>query len=455
MHHRLVHRSPSDLSQTGLTAARLIVAVAMLLGMMTLVPQGAGAQADESAGTYESPSFGYTLEWDADQWTVDGEAEADSNGGRDFLALSDTDGTTQFFAEGSEDSWSDTSDCVDTLFPELNVDVADGELVDDANGDPFKVDEDNHSAAAYLIPVKLDSGKTQDLVLLVECWADPGSDLIVGFSSRSGLIDNYGTDGYGLIQPIIASLPFANSQGDNATPVVRNDATPESSANARSARPSASDAEASPEPSRSRRSGSSARPSASDEASPEPSRSHRSSASARPSANDGTPAAGGAGADENAGTYESQTYGYTLAWKSGNWTVEADNETNPDYPRDYLQLFNVDQTSVLYIEGTDGEWTDTDACVRSLLDEVKVNTRSDATVDDPETGDPYEVSENDRSAAAYTLTQDGTDITVLADCRQDPGSDLIVGFTSISNEVDDYFGVEYPAVEEILNSLEF
>ena len=174
-----------------------------------------------------------------------------------------------------------------------------------------------------------------------------------------------------------------------------------------------------------------------------------------PVARGGTPAAGGAGADENAGTYESQTYGYTLAWDAGNWTVEADNETNPDYPRDYLQLFNVDQTSVLYIEGTDGEWDDTDACVRSLLDEVKVNTRSDATVDDPETGDPYEVSENDRSAAAYTLTQDGTDITVLADCRQDPSSDLIVGFTSISNEVDDYFGVEYPAVEEILNSLEF
>ncbi len=415
MHHRLVHQSPRDPSRTGLTVARLIVAVAMLFGTMAVGLQGAGAQADEAAGTYESPSFGYTLEWDADQWTVDGELEADTNSDRDFLALSDTDGTTQLFAEGSEDSWSDTSDCVDTLFPELGVDVADGELVDDANGDPFEIDDDDHSAAAYLIPVKLDSGDTQDQVLLVECWADPGSDLIVGFSSRSGLVDSYGTDGYGLIEPIIASLPFANSgQGGSATPVAEESGTPV----------------------------------ASDDATPE------ATDEGTPVANDGTPVAGG-GADENAGTYTSPTYGYTLAWDAGNWTVDTDNESNPDYPRDYLQLFNVDQTSVLYIEGTDGEWDDTDACVSSLLDEVNVNTRSDAAVDDPETGDPYEISENDRSAAAYTTSQDGTDITVLADCRQDPGSDLIVGFTSISNEVDDYFGVEYPAVEEILNSLEF
>ena len=70
MHHRLVHRSPSDLSRTGLTAARLIIAVAMLLGTMTLGPQGAGAQSgsgfeyDEGGLTwsvdYERPAIGLT-----------------------------------------------------------------------------------------------------------------------------------------------------------------------------------------------------------------------------------------------------------------------------------------------------------------------------------------------------------------------------------------------------------
>lgn len=412
MYHRLAHRFPRDVSRASLISSRVLVAVAMLFGTMSLGFQGASAQSDEDAGTYDSPSFGYALEWDADQWSVESESEAATNGGRDFLALLDADGTTVLFTEGSEDSWSDTSDCVDTLFSELGVDVADGELVDDADGNPFEIDEDNHTSAAYVIPVELDSGESQDQVLLVDCYADPDSDLIVGFSSRTAIVDDYGTDGYGLIEPIISSLLFANGSGNS-------DATPQITG--RDATPVASDDGATPV--------------ASD--------------------GSGTPVAGNAGANEDAGTYESPTFGYRIAWDAENWTVESDGEASADYPRDLLQLLNADETTLLFLESAEGEWADTDECVSTLFEEISVDPDPDAAVEDPETGDPYEISEDGHSAAAYTHAQGDSDVTVLVDCRQDPDSDVIVGLTSISNEVDDYFGVEYPAVEEILDSLEF
>ncbi len=415
MHHRLAHRFPRDVSRAGLIFGRLLVAVAMLFGTMSLGFQGASAQSDEDAGTYESPSFGYTLEWDADQWSVESEAEADTNGGRDFLALSDTDGTTVLFVEGSEDSWSDTGDCVDTLFPELGVDIADGELVDDADGNPFEIDEDDHSAAAYVLPIELDSGETQDQVLLVDCRADAETGLIIGFSSRSGIVDDYGTDGYGLIEPIISSLAFAGSgQGDDATPVASDDATPV-----------ADDATAE----------------ASDD-------------SGTPVAEGGTPVAGGVGADEDAGTYTSPTYGYTLSFDADYWTVDGEVLGDDNAGRDRLDLVSPDETSTLYIEGSE-EWSDPDDCLSVLLEEVGVDPAANTPADDPETGDPYEISEDDRAAVAYTASDGDEGATVLIDCRQDIGSDVIVGFTTISTEFEDYFGVEYPAVEEILDSLEF
>ena len=136
--------------RTGLAALRGLTTATMLFGSVAVGISSASAQADEDEGTYESPTFGYTLEWNADDWTVEDESEADNNGGRDFLYLFDQDATTQLYAEGSEDSWDDPEDCVSTLLDELNVDPDDGEVVEDADGEDIETSDDDRAAAAYL-----------------------------------------------------------------------------------------------------------------------------------------------------------------------------------------------------------------------------------------------------------------------------------------------------------------
>lgn len=403
MHYRLVHRSLSVLSRTGLTSARLIVAVTMLFGTMAVGLPGAGAQSG-SGFEYDEGGLTWSVDYDDSVWT-DGSADT-----ADLSLTSDNGSISQFLT--LPDVNEDPAGCLTAVVPRFE------EGAGFTSSTPYKIDSGDPIAGAtdaYAYEIDTVESDTLSGLAVHVCFALDDASVVWGVTLVPDGVDDLDAV-YALYDSVSIdgeSTPIGLPDGD-AGESTGNDATPV----------------------------------ASDEGTP-------ASSDGTPAAGNGTPTASGAGADEDAGTYESQTYGYTLSWDADNWTVEADNETNRDYPRDYLQLFNVDQTSVIYIEGTDGEWADTDACVRSLLDEVNVNTRSNAAVDDPETGDPYKVSENDRSAAAYTTSQDGTDITVLADCRQDPGSDLIVGFTSISNEVDDYFGVEYPAVEDILNSLEF
>ena len=255
----LRHRGPA---RAGLLTLRATAAAAVLLGTMTVGLTAAGAQADEDAGSYESPTFGYTLEWDAESWSVEADTEASDDYPRDLLRLSDADGTTALFVEASEEDWSDTDDCVAGLFDEIQLDPADGEAVEDENGDPFEVSEDDRSLAAYIFPIEIDGGDTQDQVRLVECRADPDSDLIVGFTGYSGIVDAYAEDGYPLVEEIADSLSFVG------------DATPKAS----------------------RRGGGAETP----------------EASTRPSSETGI--------DGNA--YLSPTYGYQLEWDEDVWTVE-------------------------------------------------------------------------------------------------------------------------------------
>jgi hypothetical protein len=404
MHHRLVHRPARDVTRTSLISGRLLVAATMLLGTIMLGLQGASAQADERAGTYESPTFGYTLEWDADLWKVESDTEADSNYPRDLLGLSDVDGTTILFVEASEADWSSTDDCVAGLFEDIGLDPADGTVIEDADGKAFEVSDADRSLAAYVFPIDLTSGETQDQVRLVECRADPDSDLIVGFTAYSGILDQYPEQGYPLVAAVADSLTFA--AGDNGG------ATPQASRRG-NATPVASDA-------------------------------------GTPVTGNGTPSAGSGDGD-----YTSPTFGYTLTFSPNDWSVddEASADDNPA-KRDRLDLSNDDGSSLLFVEGSD-EWTNADDCVSTLVDEVGVDPATANTVDDPDTGDPYEISEDDHAAVAYTVSDSGGGFTALIDCRQDPDSGVVVGVTNLTSEVDDYFGQVYPPVEDVLNSLEF
>lgn len=132
----------------------------------------------------------------------------------------------------------------------------------------------------------------------------------------------------------------------------------------------------------------------------------------------------GTGADEDAGTYLSPSYGYGLDWEPGDWEVEED-ETIRTLDRDRLTLFASDAATRIFYEGST-EWDgDLDACVSALVDELVTDVTSDgpielasgdilsdiAPIDDPLTGNAF-ASDDEVVSAGYTYNlefEDGSD----------------------------------------------
>lgn len=172
----------------------------------------------------------------------------------------------------------------------------------------------------------------------------------------------------------------------------------------------------------------------------------------------------GAQSDEDAGSYVSPTFGYTLAWDPDAWTVEDEREPTGQSTRDFLRLATNDAdreglvSGIVFIEGTDQDWSDPDDCVRTLAREIDVRPSRDEPIEDPQTGDPYEISGPDRSAAAYIRifedeNGDETEQGAMFECRADPVSDLIVAFTNVSTYTTTYFDDAYPAFATLIDGL--
>ncbi len=164
-----------------------------------------------------------------------------------------------------------------------------------------------------------------------------------------------------------------------------------------------------------------------------------------PSADDDVPT----GADADAGTYVSPTYGYGLGWDASDWDVETD-ETLRTLGRDRLKLLATDSATRVFYEGSE-EWDgDLDDCVSGLVDELVNDVDSDdpielasgdtitgiEEIDDPLTGDPFE--SNDRIASAgYTYNlefADGSDQDqfIVVDCIVlDESSGLLLGVSQV------------------------
>lgn len=163
---------------------------------------------------------------------------------------------------------------------------------------------------------------------------------------------------------------------------------------------------------------------------------------------------GATGADADAGTYVSPSYGYGLSWEPGDWEVEAD-ETLRTLGRDRLTLFATDTATRVYYEGSD-EWDgDLDDCLSDLVDELldvdsdeplelpNGNVVSDVTeIDDPLTGDGFQ--ETDTSVAAgysyHIAFDDGDeqDQFAIVDCiTLDEDAGVILGVSQIGLLDDD------------------
>ena len=204
----------------GTRLPRLIAVMVMLLGMLS-AGSSASAQSDEDAGSYVSPTFGYTLAWDPDAWTVEDEREPTGQSTRDFLRLAtndaDRDGlvTGIVFIEGTDQDWSDPDDCVRTLAREIDVRPSRDEPIEDPDtGEPFAISGPDRSAAAYIRVFEDDGGEESEQGAMFECRADPASDLIVAFTNVSAYTTTYFDDAYPAFAALIDGLTLPGGEAD-------------------------------------------------------------------------------------------------------------------------------------------------------------------------------------------------------------------------------------------------
>ncbi len=165
----------------GMYGVRALAAFLMVAGFLAAGTRTIAAQDDESGldgNTFTGPNFGWSVEWDEDDWTFETE---DNSGGSDFLQLSTVEepfALAQFFAGPGFDG--DPDDCVagyeDSLAGrESNSDVAEA--------DEFELPEtpDDGAAAIYSYVAALDSGDF-DLVEYVSCQTVVEDEAVLVFS---------------------------------------------------------------------------------------------------------------------------------------------------------------------------------------------------------------------------------------------------------------------------------
>ncbi|HEV2528919.1 MAG TPA: hypothetical protein VGT61_10785 [Thermomicrobiales bacterium] len=165
-------------------------------------PESDGTGADEDAGTYISPTYGYTLAFPADDWEVEADRTLNTLG-RDQLTLLASDSSTRVYFEGSDEWDGNVDDCVTELVDELGIDpeatrpvevsrntISDVEAIDDPQtGEAFKSD-DSTAAAGYRYEIEFEDGSSQEQFAIVDCHLlDEETGLVLGVS-QVGLVDD-------------------------------------------------------------------------------------------------------------------------------------------------------------------------------------------------------------------------------------------------------------------------
>ena len=181
----------------------------------------AATGADEGAGTYVSPSYGYGLDWNADDWEVEID-ETLRTLGRDRLSLFASDAATRVYFEGSEEWDGDLDDCVSGLVEELvsdpeadgPIELASGDTISDIQGiddpltgDPFAA-TDRLASAGYTYHIEFEDGSDQDQFAIVDCvMLDEDSGLLLGVS-QVGLADDLDGDIRQRVADITATVTY-------------------------------------------------------------------------------------------------------------------------------------------------------------------------------------------------------------------------------------------------------
>ncbi|MGI8643362.1 MAG: hypothetical protein ACR2LS_04525 [Thermomicrobiales bacterium] len=185
----------------------------------TRTPEDGEDTAGVNGNSYESPAYGYTLEWDEDLWEVDEERTA--AGTRDVLVLTYVDGGT-LYVEGYDAYDGDPADCLDGSSAEILEfdDVSNAEPLEDENGDIIAGEDDGVVFAAYSLDIQDTSA-----VAFFSCQTLVEDEAVLAFSVI--MPEDVADEGLAAFMDVQASLELAADVDRGArTPTPEDEAAP-------------------------------------------------------------------------------------------------------------------------------------------------------------------------------------------------------------------------------------
>jgi hypothetical protein len=392
------------LSRTLLALTAVCLLLALGAGRRPLAAQGDGLIGDDA---YESPNFGYELEWSND-WQVDEESTvSDENG--DSLTLLGEAAYVVVLGVAFEGPASDATAAIVGSRQEGGAEV---EVLDEGSGDDLAYavigyELDGTSYGEYVEARTVDSGVA---VVSLTTTVDVFEEQV------SLALETIAFDG----DPLFASLQGGDGDGGDRDD---EDADREEEDEDEPSRDDEDEDDGEDADERDREEDESDDEDSDDEDSDDDERS---------------------GGGES---YTSPTFGYSLEWDGDVWTVEE------EFSEDFDRLLLTDGASLLYVEGVPAYDGDPDDC---LEDQVDILAQSEGVeeIDEVREDDGLPLSGNDD--AVYVLVSvtfdDGTEYYEYLECQELVPDEAVLIVTLLTTP--DAFADEAEAVAEILETLE-
>lgn len=458
MRHRL--SIPSLSLARSLRSVTITVALSMLLSLGWLVAPAPAAAQDEdeltAAGVdgdaYESPTYGYTVEWDGDVWEA---VEAVTSDDGDFLRLSSLDiDRGDIYLEGKADFDGDVAACLDAAIASIENDdrVTAFEPLLDADDEPVVASGDVTASAAFTYVVTIDDEEIP-LTQYFECRVLVEDEAVLQIDHLAPQ-DDYEAESE-LAADVIASLsvPGGDEAADSepaddpvSVEAAQDDEDATATAEADDTDPTDEPTVDEPTPT-------------TDDEDEEPTVEAEDAEPTEEPADDAEPteAAGDEaidpddleGVDDE--TYTAPTYGYTLEWDADLWSPrEATSEDDVDT----LVLSN--DVSTVTLVGTAEFGENLDRCVRTARRGIEAGTDvEDVTPTLDGDGEPIEIDEDDRAGGVYSVFLDDPDgppdLIAQIECRVAVPGDAVIQIVQVTEAAD--FNAEITPVRDVLDTI--
>lgn len=187
---------------------------------------GAGLQrsAQDGGGTYTSPTYGYSLSWDDEFWTIDEEGVENR---RDVLVLRRRDTFGYLYVQGFQGHRGLPAPCLETATDDIldRPGYDDVTPADDADGDPIAGEEDDLAYAAYTFTYTDRDGDEIPQGAYFECHTliEDRAVLTISYIGFGPTL----ADDVSFVREIDATLDTTNVGQDGlATPATRTRTTP-------------------------------------------------------------------------------------------------------------------------------------------------------------------------------------------------------------------------------------